>query len=67
MACLMFLSCFSTSFSAKITTRPGQVGACNGYILEGDELQTFLNDRHDLKLSQESRSAGNDQTAMLNS
>lgn len=72
MACLMFFSkpflrCFPTSVAAKITTRPGQVGACNGYILEGDELQTFLNDRHDLKLSQESRSATNDPTSMLNS
>ena len=47
-----FLIYFLVFVAAKITTRPGQVGACNGYILEGDELQTFLNDRHDLKSSQ---------------
>lgn len=33
--------------------RPGQVGACNGYILEGDELETLLNTRQDLRLSME--------------
>lgn len=41
---------------AKITTRPGQVGACNGYILEGDELETFLNSRDDLRLTQQNES-----------
>lgn len=43
---------------AKITTRPGQVGACNGYILEGDELETFLSTRQDLRLSLENRPEG---------
>lgn len=28
---------------AKIETRPGQVGECNGYILEGKELDSFKN------------------------
>ena len=41
-----------SSFTAKITTRPGQVGVCNGYILEGDELETLFNNRQDLRLSQ---------------
>jgi len=27
---------------AKVTTRPGQVGKCDGYILEGDELGQFV-------------------------
>ena len=36
--------------SAKITTRPGQVGVSNGYILEGEELETLFNTRQDLKL-----------------
>lgn len=39
--------------AAKITTRPGQVGVCNGYILEGEELETLFNTRQDLKLSLE--------------
>ena len=44
---------FPACLAAKITTRPGQVGACNGYILEGDELETLLNTRQDLRLSME--------------
>jgi len=43
---------------AKITTRPGQVGACNGYILEGEELDILLNTRQDLRLSEETRPEG---------
>ena len=39
--------------AAKITTRPGQVGVCNGYILEAEELETLFNTRQDLKLSLE--------------
>lgn len=35
---------------AKITTRPGQVGVCNGYVLEGEELEALFNTRQDLKL-----------------
>lgn len=27
---------------ARITTRPGQVGTCDGYILEGNELRFYL-------------------------
>lgn len=27
---------------ARVTSRPGQVGLCNGYILEGDELKFYL-------------------------
>ena len=26
----------------KITTRPGQVGACDGYVLEGEELENLI-------------------------
>ena len=37
--------------AAKITTRPGQIGVCNGYILEGEELETLFNTRDDLRLS----------------
>lgn len=44
---------FPACLAAKITTQPGQVGACNGYILEGDELETLLNTRQDLRLSME--------------
>ena len=44
---------FPACLAAKITTRPGQVGACNGYILEGDELESLLNTRQDLRLSME--------------
>ncbi len=29
-------------FLAKITTRPGQDGLCDGYVLEGVELQTIM-------------------------
>lgn len=36
--------------AAKITTRPGQVGVCNGYVLEGEELEALFNTRQDLKL-----------------
>lgn len=46
---------FFTSVAAKITTRPGQVGACNGYIVEGEELETLLDTHQDLRLSLESR------------
>eukprot|EP00794_Sanderia_malayensis_P011941 gene11941-13177_t len=28
---------------AKITTRPGQDGLCNGYVLEGPELEVIMN------------------------
>jgi len=49
---------FFTFISAKITTRPGQVGACNGYILEGEELDILLNTRQDLRLSEETRPEG---------
>lgn len=28
--------------TGRITTRPGQVGLCDGYILEGTELQSML-------------------------
>ncbi|XP_074607488.1 small ribosomal subunit protein eS8-like [Acropora palmata] len=44
-------------FYAKITTRPGQVGMCNGYVLEGEELETFLNSREDLGLAPPNQSA----------
>ena len=44
---------FCLCVAAKITTRPGQVGVCNGYILEGEELETLFNTRQDLKLSLE--------------
>ena len=44
---------FPACLPAKITTRPGQVGACNGYILEGDELETLLNTCQDVRLSME--------------
>lgn len=44
---------FPACLAAKIMTRPGQVGACNGYILEGDELETLLNTCRDLRLSME--------------
>lgn len=27
---------------ARVTTRPGQTGKCDGYILEGEELETVL-------------------------
>ncbi len=27
---------------ARITSRPGQVGTCDGYILEGPELQFYM-------------------------
>ena len=44
--------------AAKITTRPGQVGVCNGYILEGQELESLFNTRQDLRLPQDSSSEG---------
>jgi len=28
--------------TGRITTRPGQVGLCDGYVLEGTELETTL-------------------------
>ncbi|KAJ7389091.1 40S ribosomal protein [Desmophyllum pertusum] len=43
---------------AKITSRPGQVGACNGYILEGDELESLFNTREDLRLSLQNSAGG---------
>ena len=46
---LKFLT-FCLCVAAKITTRPGQVGVCNGYVLEGEELEALFNTRQDLKL-----------------
>lgn len=41
------ISCFQIStniffFSACISSRPGQVGRADGYILEGKELEFYL-------------------------
>ncbi|KAK2560226.1 hypothetical protein P5673_017209 [Acropora cervicornis] len=47
----------SLGIHTKITTRPGQVGMCNGYVLEGEELETFLNSREDLGLAPPNQSA----------
>lgn len=30
------------SISACVSSRPGQVGRCDGYILEGKELEFYL-------------------------
>lgn len=35
---VMFFSYFST---AKVASRPGQCGRCDGYILEGKELEFY--------------------------
>ena len=31
-----------SDFSARISSRPGQSGRCDGYILEGKELEFYL-------------------------
>ncbi|KAL9961820.1 hypothetical protein ACROYT_G030846 [Oculina patagonica] len=41
---------------AKITSRPGQVGVCNGYILEGEELESLFSTRQELRLPQDNSS-----------
>ncbi|RMX47148.1 hypothetical protein pdam_00016207 [Pocillopora damicornis] len=43
---------------AKITSRPGQIGFCNGYILEGDELETLFSTREDLRPSSDKSAQG---------
>jgi hypothetical protein len=33
--------CFSST-TAKISSRPGQSGRCDGYVLEGQELEFYV-------------------------
>jgi hypothetical protein len=41
--------------SAKISTRPGQVGACDGYILEGKDLEAIQSNLNINTIPSESR------------
>ena len=33
---------FKSNFYARVTSRPGQVGTCDGYLLEGKELNFYM-------------------------
>ena len=37
-----YLVCISISFLACVASRPGQSGRCDGYVLEGKELEFYL-------------------------
>ena len=53
-------------FTAKITSRPGQEGVCNGYILEGDELnEMFSNPQMKLLKAEHQQSNGESATSNL--